>query len=421
MSYDGDMARRALEPGEFGKTTMRGKHPKLGLWRSEASLKQEKVRPKLWRAEVRYHDPATHRVRVITAEGETKSGAEEALEEAQRQTKEKEGLVAGSAEVTVERGVKLYLQALEDGDLNLSPGTVRTYSGLIRKHLLSKGCLIRRIPLRRLTALDVERDMDRVVRAGAWSQLRHYRAVMNAVTARAIKARVIEEDPMLRVKMPGRPRTAGRKVYGNGAERRLNRALTADEERALLEQMKLEPPHVADLAIVLLRTGLRMAEAVSLRVQDLDLEAGTITVSGKLVRVRGEGLQWDPLGKNDLSLRTLPLSRDAQEALERRLAHAQSLGGLQYLFTTPRGGKPDRDNYTALLREAFDRAGLKDVTGHTLRRTVERELELAGATVSERETFMGHTERVARKHYADHGAVRPSIITAMEQAREKVE
>ena len=59
--------------------TMRGKHPKLGLWRSEASLKQEKVRPKLWRAEVRYHDPATHRVRVITAEGETKSGAEEAL------------------------------------------------------------------------------------------------------------------------------------------------------------------------------------------------------------------------------------------------------------------------------------------------------------------------------------------------------
>ena len=52
---------------------------------------------------------------------------------------------------------------------------------------------------------------------------------------------------------------------------------------------------------------------------------------------------------------------------------------------------------------------------------MERELEIAGATVSERETFMGHTERVARKHYADHGAVRPSIITAMERAREKVE
>ena len=329
--------------------TMRGRHPRLGLWRSEASLKQEKVRPKLWRAEVRYHDPATHRVRVITAEGETKSGAEEA----QRQTKEKEGLVAGSTEVTVERGVKLYLQALEDGDLNLSPGTVRTYSGLIRKHLLSKDCLIRRIPLRRLTALDVERDMDRVVRAGAWSQLRHYRAVMNAVTARAIKARVIEEDPMLRVKMPGRPRTAGRKVYGNGAERRLNRAPTADEERALLEQMKLEPPHVADLAIVLLRTGLRMAEAVSLRAQDLDLEAGTITVSGKLVRVRGEGLQWDPLGKNDLSLRTPPLSRGAQEALERRLAHVQSLGGLQCHSIPPRGIETGPSGSSGPMRGVF--------------------------------------------------------------------
>lgn len=46
---------------------------------------------------------------------------------------------------------------------------------------------------------------------------------------------------------------------------------------------------------------------------------------------------------------------------------------------------------------------------------------MAGATVSERETFMGHTERVARKHYADHGEVRRSVITAMDQAREKVE
>lgn len=399
--------------------TMRGKHPKLGLWRAEASLKQEKVRAKLWRAEVRYHDPEQHRVRVLTAEGDTKGAAQEALEAAMRQTKEAEGLAAGSAEVTVERGVRLYLEALEDGDLNLAPGTVRTYSGLIRKHLLSRDCLIRRIPLRRLTALEVERDMDRVVRAGAWSQLRHYRAVMNAVTARAIKARVIEEDPMLRVKIPGRPRTEGRRVYGNGAERRLNRALTADEERTLLEAIKLEPAHVADLVIVMLRLGLRIAEAISLRVQDLDLEAGTVTVAGKLVRVRGEGLRWDPLGKSDLALRTLPLPGDARGALERRLAHVQGLGGRTYLFTTPRGGKPDVDNYSSLLRGVFDRAGLTDVTSHTLRRTVERELELAGATVSERETFMGHTEKVARKHYADHGAVRPTIIAAMGRARQK--
>src|SRR5690606_10726833 len=92
LRYDGDMGRRALEPGEFGKMTMRGKHPKLGLWRSEASLKQERVRPKLWRAEVRYHDPEQHRVRVLTAEGDTKGAAQEALEAAMRQTKEAEGI-----------------------------------------------------------------------------------------------------------------------------------------------------------------------------------------------------------------------------------------------------------------------------------------------------------------------------------------
>lgn len=68
------MGRRALEPGENGKITFRGLHPRLGLWRSEASLKAERIRPKRWRSEVRYHDPDVHKVRVLTAEGDTKGG-----------------------------------------------------------------------------------------------------------------------------------------------------------------------------------------------------------------------------------------------------------------------------------------------------------------------------------------------------------
>jgi len=164
------------------------------------------------------------------------------------------------------------------------------------------------------------------------------------------------------------------------------------------------------------KLGLWIGEAAPLRRQDVDLAAGAVTVAGKLIRVRGQGRVWDPTLKSDLSYRTLPIREGARGALERRLAAAEERGGLQYLFAPPGASKPDTDYWQRLARGVFDRAELPDVTAHTLRRTVERELEQAGATVSERETFMGHTERVARMHYADHGVVRQSIITAMDKS-----
>lgn len=81
---------------------------------------------------------------------------------------------------------------------------------------------------------------------------------------------------------------------------------------------------------------------------------------------------------------------------------------------TPRGRQPDVDNYSSLIRKALDHAGLRDATVHTLRRTVERNLERAGATVAERETFMGHTEQVARRYYADHGEMRSEVLERIE-------
>lgn len=413
------MGRRALEPGKFGKMTMRGKHPKLGLWRSEASLKQERVRPKLWRAEVRYHDPDEHRVRVLTAEGETKGAAEDSLSAAMRQTVEAAGLDADLGGATVLRATKFHLEQLESGQMDLAPATVRVYGSLIRAHMLTKKSVIGHVPLRHLTALQIEEEMERIARAGAHSQLRNWKAVMNAILKRAVKARAIPENPMVRVNPIAAPRVQTRRTYSNGQSRRSNQALTAAEDARLLAQLKLEKAHVGDLVRVMRYMGLRVGEATSLRVEDLG--ADTVTVAGKLVRVRGEGRVWDPVGKSDLSLRTLPIRGGARDALERRRRAQNRDGGSQYLFAPPGSSLPDKDYYTRQLRGVFDRAGLPDVTSHTLRRTVERELELAGATVSERETFMGHTERVARRHYADHGTVRPAIITAMDSPGEKVE
>ena len=399
--------------------TMRGKHPQLGLWRAEASLKREKVRAKLWRAEVRYHDPEQHKVRVLTAEGETKGGAQEALEAAMRQTKEREGIDHDLGGTTVKRAAKVYLQSLEEGELDLAPSTAYVYASVIRAHMLSKKSLIGHVPLRRLTALQIEEEMRRLASAGAHSQLRNWRAVLGGILKRAVKARAIPENPMLYVSPIQAPRKKVTRDYANGVERRKNQALTEEEDARLLAQLKKERDDIADLALVLRYQGFRVGEASSLRLEDVDLGAGTVTVAGKLVRKRGGERVWDPVGKSDLSLRTLPIREGAREALERRVRATEERDGVKYIFAPPGSSEPNRDYHVQLLRRVFDRAELPDVTSHTLRRTVERELELAGATVSERETFMGHTEVVARKHYADHGAVRPSIISAMDSGLAK--
>lgn len=413
------MGRRALEPGEHGRITLRGMHPEVGRWRSEASLKADRVRPKRWRAEVRYHDPELHKVRVITAEGDGKGAATESLEAALRQVKEAEGLNRDLGSATMERLAKAHLRALEAGEVDLAPATVRVYASLIRAHMLGKKSTIGHVPLRRLTALQIEGEMARISALGAHSQLRNWKAIMNAILKRAVKAQAIPTNPMVHVSPLSAPRVIEKRTFSNGQGRRVNRALSAEEDAQLLAQLEEEKPHVADLVRVVRYMGLRIGEATSLRVIDLDDD--TVTVAGKLVRVRGEGRIWDPVGKSDLSLRTLPIRSGAREALHSRLTHVQSRSGCEYLFAPPGSLWPDKDYYTRQLRGVFDRAGLPDVTSHTLRRTVERELELAGATVSERETFMGHTERVARRHYADHGAVRSSVIESMDQAGEKVE
>lgn len=412
------MGRKGLEPGESGRVTVRGKHPTTGLWRSEASLKAERVRPRRWRGEVRYHDPERHKVRVLTAEGDTKAEAISAIKSALRQAKEAEGLHPGAGDITVGRAVRGYMRMILDGDTHLSPRSATNYVSACRYHFLADRCEIRDIPLRHLTALQIEADMARVVRDGAPSQLGHYRAILNTVLKRAVKARAIEENPMRRVDVPVVKRKPV--VYAGGRTHRLNRALTEEEDRHLLAALR-EPSITNDLALVIRWQGLRISEAASLRIEDVDLEQNTITIDGKLSHVKGEGFVWDETVKSDLSRRTLPIREGARKPLERRRTAAIESGVSEYLFARPGSSTANPNHSGKLLRALFDRVGLTDVTAHTLRRTVERELEIAGATVSERETFMGHTERVARKHYADHGSVRHSIIIAMDSRGVEVE
>jgi hypothetical protein len=71
-------------------------------------------------------------------------------------------------------------------------------------------------------------------------------------------------------------------------------ALTAEQVRDLLRKMRASEEcqrrDLVDSITVLIATGLRRSELLALRWSDFDPDAGTITVTGKLVRQRGVGL-----------------------------------------------------------------------------------------------------------------------------------
>lgn len=99
-------------------------------------------------------------------------------------------------------------------------------------------------------------------------------------------------------------------------------ALTGDQLRDLLGKLResayCRDHDLVDPITMLIATGLRRSELLGLRWSDFDADAGTLTVTGKVVRVAGKGLERISETKSDAGRRTIPLPRFAIDALQAR-------------------------------------------------------------------------------------------------------
>jgi site-specific recombinase XerD len=159
------------------------------------------------------------------------------------------------------------------------------------------------------------------------------------------------------------PRKMARVLSSEEVEKLLGAAATA-RDSAILE--------------LLYASGIRAAELLKLRAEDLHLRAGTV-----LIRQ----------GKGDKD-RIAYFGRPAARALGEYL-HARKTG---YVFA--RRGRPL--SYTALrltVRRVVRRAGLDGVHAHTLRHTFATHLLNGGADIRYVQEFLGHGSLVATQHY----------------------
>lgn len=155
----------------------------------------------------------------------------------------------------------------------------------------------------------------------------------------------------------------------------------ADRLLALPAQLGDTPKTLRDTALleVLYATGMRVSELAGLKLNDLDLEAGTVRCMGK--------------GSKE---RVMPLYAEAAHAVQAYLEKGRPalLGRDQAertLFLNPRGEQLTRQGLWLIIKGYARQLGLEDkVTPHTLRHSFATHMLNGGAGLREVQQLLGH-------------------------------
>jgi site-specific recombinase XerD len=178
--------------------------------------------------------------------------------------------------------------------------------------------------------------------------------------------------------------------------------LTRDEVLALLYACGDTPVGKRNraLIVVMWRAGLRLAEALALRVEDLDSHSRTIRVMH---------------GKGDKA-RTVAMDSQAWESLEGWLRSRSPHWWDSPVFCTLKGGPLSQSYVRAMLPRLAKKAGVtRRVHAHVFRHTFAVELVRAGTPVPLIQRLLGHSSLATTSIYL--GSLSPE--EALDVVRER--
>lgn len=261
---------------------------------------------------------------------------------------------------------------------NISPRTREIYEGQLRLHVLpsvaSGAPALGDYPLSKLTpelirtwyaALTEERSQS--IAAKAYTRLRQ---ILN---------QAVEDD-----RIPKNPC----RITGGGAERHPEQRFLSIKE--LLELAEAMPDRYRALVLTAGLAGLRQGELFALRRRDVDLDAETITVRRKRLRLAsGDVIEDDP--KSSAGRRTVALPEPLVAELSRHLSVFVVADPDAYVFTSSTGLPLERGNFRGRVwLPATRRVGLEGLRFHDLRHTAGTLAAQTGATTKELMARLGH-------------------------------
>lgn len=180
------------------------------------------------------------------------------------------------------------------------------------------------------------------------------------------------------------------------------RALTVEQQRALLRAAETSRPRDRVIVTLLLYTALRLSELAALNVGDVAISAR-------------KGLLIVRSGKGD-AYREVPLNRPCREALEPWLAGrvTHGAGNGAPMFVGPRGARLTPRSVDRVVRSVGGRAGL-ELSPHVLRHTCVTNLVRGGNDLVLVAELAGHRRLETTRRYSLPSATdRQAAMEALE-------
>ena len=166
-------------------------------------------------------------------------------------------------------------------------------------------------------------------------------------------------------------------------DRFIPKAISIQEVEQLMEQPRRAaesgaPESFRDLAMLetLYSSGMRVSELVALNVDDVDLDQQQVRCPGKVGRSRTV-----PLRETAVSSISLYLERGRPQFVN---SHETAL------FVNHRGGRLTRQGFWLILKAYADRAGVREITPHTLRHSFAAHALSGGADLRDVQQLLGH-------------------------------
>ncbi len=269
--------------------------------------------------------------------------------------------------MTLDDAIEGYLAHLAT-ERRLSRHTVEAYG---RDCRALAGSLTGSTAIEAIDAADVVRFLSAIKKSGssARSRARALSAV-RGLFRYLVRERLIESDPTAELR---RPRQG----------RRLPASINRDHVAKLLDVPSLDDPLLArdvTMVEVVYATGLRVSELIDLRLYQINLEAGFLTVVGK--------------GRKE---RAVPIGKVACRRLRDYLEQVRPLilrGRLSdCVFVTVRGRGMTRQSFWQRLRKVAQRADVRQhLSPHTLRHAFATHLVEGGADLRAIQLMLGHAD-----------------------------
>jgi integrase len=196
--------------------------------------------------------------------------------------------------------------------------------------------------------------------------------------------------------------------------------LTAEQLRDLFEKLHAstfcQNHDLVDPITLLIATGLRRSELLGLRWSDYDAESSTLAVTGKVIRVAGEGLRRVGETKSAAGRRTVPLPRFAVEMLRNRRT-LPYLGQQAMIFPSTAGTLRDPNKFGKEWRTARAELGVPEVTTHSFRKTVATLIDDEGMSARIGADHLGHSRiSMTQDRYMTRGRIHTQVADLLDRS-----